>query len=96
MYQWSLGKTEWVMKNIPEFYPRRQGRPGREETTDLETRQSSLYSMYLFYKEEYARMEELLKEQTAKLEELIKVAKEVILQLTILTEEDTDGQTLDD
>ena len=39
-------------------------------------------------------MEEILKEQMGKLEELLLEAKKVVLQLTILTEEDTGEQTL--
>lgn len=84
------------MRNIPEFYPKRQGRPASPETVDLETRQSSLYASYIFYKEEYERMEELLKEQLEKIDELILETKKAVLQLTIISEEDTEGQTLDD
>lgn len=84
------------MRNIPEFYPKRQGRPGSPETVDLETRQSSLYASYIFYKEEYERVEELMREQIEKMEELILEAKRVVLQLTVISEEDTEGQTLDD
>lgn len=87
------------MRNIPEFYPKRQGRPQGVRTADLETGQSSVYHSYVFYKEEYekveALLEKLLNEQIQQLEKLLIEAKQVKLHLAGMSGEDISEADVD-
>jgi len=87
------------MRNIPEFNPRRQGRPLQRETVELESGQTPLLSSYLAFKEEYDKMEEtlrkLLNEQIQKLEKLIIIAEQSKLHLADMSDEDIGEDDVD-
>ena len=76
---------------IPEFYPKRQGRPVSLETVDLESGQTTLLYSYLALKEEYDKMEEtldrLLSEQIQKVTEMLIELKQIKLHLASMSDE---------
>lgn len=73
------------MRKIPEFYPKKQGRPQGLRTIDLDSGQTSLHYSYIYLKGEYDKVEALLEktqnEMIAKLEQLIIEMRQVKLHL---------------
>ncbi len=87
------------MKNIPEFYQRRQGRPIVRAIIELESGQTPLTSSYLALKEEYEQvkviLEKLLNEQIQQLNQLILEAKQNNLHLASLSDADVDEEDVE-
>ncbi len=75
---------------IPEFYPEMQARPLAQETRDLETRQTSLYTIYIALWEEYMRLltlvDRLLNEQIELLGQLTLESKQIKLHLASMSD----------
>ncbi len=88
------------MVRIPEFYPRRQGRPMSPDTRDLETGQTYLYSSYIALMEEYMGLkdivERLLNDQIAYSEKMLNEARQIKLHLASLSEENVQAEDVED
>jgi len=84
---------------ITEFYPRRQGRPMTPELIDLETGQGSLYFQYLFFKEEYDKMEEtldrLLNKGIEQMYQQLVELQQIKLHLASLSDENIDEKDVE-
>lgn len=76
---------------IPEFYPKKQGRPYSPPTRDLETGETSLYSSYISLWEEYVELQtlldDLLNEQIQKMQQTLIELKQIKLHLASLSGE---------
>ena len=87
------------MKHITEFYPKRQGRPEAPEFRDLESGMNSVLSTYLFYKEEYSKVEalfeRLMEEFIQKMETQTLELKQIKLHLASLSDEPIDEDSVE-
>lgn len=87
------------MRAVPEFFPKKQAKPERVNTTEMESRQSSLYSSYNALWSEYMEvkdvLDKLLNEQIQQIEKLLIETRQIKLHLASMSGESLeikDGQ----
>lgn len=87
------------MRNVPEFYPEKQGRPKTPELRDLESGQSSVYYISTILQEEYVnlqdKIDELLNEEIDKVQQVLIELKQIKLHLASMSNEDIDKEDVE-